>query len=421
LFLDNIGGALPGRRCRRGLFRFRAERFAFLFSPAIVDSSALRLYDPERVGAASQEIFMSLRFALVLGCLSASLFAPHRAFAQDKQDKVRIPTVDGVTLQGTFYPAKNAGGKVPPTVLLVPNFGEKASKAEWVALATSLQEKFAVMTFDFRGHGDSTEVEPSKFGKYAANVQGMKKYNREKTELDYKDFKEAYMPVLCNDIAAIKGYLDRKNDQGQCNTSTFILIGAEQGATIASVWLNSENFRYRVIPNPMFPAILQPLAADATPEARSVVACIWLSITPKFAGKQLSMTKLLENAAKAHATPMVFMYGKEDEKGSTYTNAVLSALKPPSLKEKLPYTGAVPVEKTKLAGAGLLAKSLNTDAAIAEWISGVLKKKNNEWLEKEQRKATYCWRMAPNAAPIIIKPAEDQNIHFDTYEKFIPR
>ncbi|MBX9677785.1 MAG: hypothetical protein K2X38_03395 [Gemmataceae bacterium] len=364
---------------------------------------------------------MSLRSVSLLACLSASLLVSHPAAAQEGV-KVRIPTIDGVTLQGAFYAAKNPQGKVPPTVLLVHALGEKSSKPEWVHLATSLQEKFAVMTFDFRGHGESTEIDPAKFGRYQPNVSLVKGFKPGKESIDYKDFDKAYMPILCNDLAAVKGFLDRKNDQGQCNTSTFIVVGADTGATLAAVWLNSENYRYRMVPspNPLFPP--QPPPADAASEGRSVVGCVWLSISPTLGKHQLSVSKLLDLPGKVHATPMVFMFGEEDAKGKTIGNGVVNALKKDSKdKEKFSYTGAVSVQKTKLVGAGLLAKSLGTDAAIRDWINDVVKKKNNEWLEKDQRKSVYAWRMSPATLPTIIKPAEEQNLIFDTYEKFIPR
>ncbi|MFO0867207.1 MAG: hypothetical protein U0744_21640 [Gemmataceae bacterium] len=364
---------------------------------------------------------MSLRSAFLFAFLSTSLIVPRQAAAQEGS-KVRIPTIDGVVLQGTFYAAKNPAGKVPPTVLLVHALGEKSSKPEWVNLATSLQEKFAVMTFDFRGHGESTEIDPAKFGRYQPNVNLVKGFKANKESIDYKDFDKAYMPILCNDLAAVKAFLDRKNDQGQCNTSTFIVVGAETGATLAALWINSENYRFRMVPaqNPLFPP--QPPPADAASEGRSVVGCVWLSISPTLGRNQVSISKLLDQPGKVHATPMVFMYGEEDAKGKTIGTGVVNAFKKDSRdKEKYSFTGAVPVQKTKLAGAGLLAKSLGTDAAIREWIADVVKKKNNEWLEKDQRKSVYCWRMAPAAVPSIIKPAEEQNLIFDTYEKFIPR
>lgn len=368
---------------------------------------------------------MSLRSAFAVAFLAASLLRPSIASAQGAKEngvKVRIPTADGVTLQGTFYPAKNAQGKVPPTVLLVPSFGEKSTKPEWINLAETLQEQFAVMTFDFRGHGDSTEIEPTKFWRQGMNQQLVKGYKGMKETIDYKEFSQQYLPALCNDLAAVKSFLDRKNDQGQCNTSTFMIVASETGASIASLWIHSENFRYRMTANAMFPLAPPTVGPDAVPEGRNVVACVWLSISPTIGSHKVALSKLLETTGKTHATPMAFMYGEEDAKSRDLARNVVRVLKTGVKdKEKYGFTDAVAVGKTKLAGVGLLAKSLETDVAIRTYLSEVVKKKNNEWLEKDQRKAVYCWRFGLGSPPTIIKPAEEQNIVFDTYEKFLPR
>src|SRR5437879_4389623 len=67
--------------------------------------------------------------------------------------KINFNTVDGVEIKGTFYPS---AGKAP-AVLLLHALGEDSRKKNWVNLAEELQKNgFAVLTFDFRGHGEST-------------------------------------------------------------------------------------------------------------------------------------------------------------------------------------------------------------------------------------------------------------------------
>src|SRR5262249_36398942 len=77
----------------------------------------------------------------------------------DKPDgeKVAFQSADGVTLVGSWY--AGAKGQDSPCALLLHDARESRRAAGWEALARSLQEKgFAVLTFDFRGHGDSTAV-----------------------------------------------------------------------------------------------------------------------------------------------------------------------------------------------------------------------------------------------------------------------
>lgn len=107
------------------------------------------------------------RFTLLaaLAALTA-LLGPASASAQPEKPKaVEFVTADGVELHGTFYPSSKAKAR---TVLMLHDFGEHSRKADWVRLAKSLQAKgYAVLTFDFRGHGESTKV--TKPGIYDVN------------------------------------------------------------------------------------------------------------------------------------------------------------------------------------------------------------------------------------------------------------
>jgi len=76
-------------------------------------------------------------------------------------DRVKFDTVDSVQLQGQFYPAKGKDGKEKAVVLLLHDIhkGGNSGQDGWGALAEALQKDgFAVLSFDFRGHGDSTNV-----------------------------------------------------------------------------------------------------------------------------------------------------------------------------------------------------------------------------------------------------------------------
>src|SRR5215475_4904312 len=152
------------------------------------------------------------RLLLVALAISSVSLLPAMQAQEEKgrTDKVRFQTIDGVDLHGTFYPS---GKSNPPTVILLHAVGENSKKKGWVHLAEELQKKgFAVLTFDFRGHGQSTEiVEPQKFWEAPSNRMYMKHLGKS-TSLDVKDITPGYAPILCNDIAAARAFLDRKND-----------------------------------------------------------------------------------------------------------------------------------------------------------------------------------------------------------------
>src|SRR5262245_3927247 len=160
---------------------------------------------------------------------------------------VNIPTVDSVKLKGYFY----EGSKKNGTVILLHPIGEGKSSKDWKGLAESLEKAgYAVMMFDFRGHGDSTEIiDMKQFTSYQVNRFKLKV----KDTIDVTDFINipSYPQILVNDIAAVKAFLDRKHDLGTCSTSNTIVIGADSGGTLGAIWINSEWNRYRYTQVPM--------------------------------------------------------------------------------------------------------------------------------------------------------------------------
>ena len=96
----------------------------------------------------------SLCAAAVL--LAVGLIVPLQAQNEpvDKED-VSFKTFDGVLLKGSYY--KSAKGGNSPVVMLLHKFGGSRAQGDWEKLAVRLQKKgYAVMAFDFRGHGTST-------------------------------------------------------------------------------------------------------------------------------------------------------------------------------------------------------------------------------------------------------------------------
>src|SRR5262245_19968021 len=118
--------------------------------------------------------------------LSILVLFPWPAHAQDKGEKVRITTVDGVELNAVMYACKDAKVKSPPTILMLHPIGECSSKKAWLGLAETLREKATVMTFDFRGHGLSTEVTPETFWKQQFNRNPAHIKNASKAAADNK-------------------------------------------------------------------------------------------------------------------------------------------------------------------------------------------------------------------------------------------
>src|SRR4051812_21681876 len=107
--------------------------------------------------------------------LLALLLVPITALGQAKSERVSIKTVDGVDLIGNFY-AGNKG--TAPVVMLLHAYEKDSRSKDWISLAESLQKAgYAVLSFDFRGHGESTGVDPFLFWSNPTNKLYIKNPN----------------------------------------------------------------------------------------------------------------------------------------------------------------------------------------------------------------------------------------------------
>ena len=339
--------------------------------------------------------------------------------AQDvvKPEKVRFNTVDGVIIQGSYYASKK---RKAPVVVLLHALGEDSHKKEWTSLAEGLQKVgLNVLTFDFRGHGQSKEVDSDVFWAVAVNQNLGKGTGEMKDLIEFKNFDQLYYPILANDIAAAKAYLDRtKNDDGSCNTSNVILIGAETGATLGATWMTSEWYRYKH--NPAVNVGGFP-KADSRPQGMDIICGIWLSISPTLGTRKIRLDTLLDMPVKRFATPMVFMFSEGDPAGKAVGRTCEKALKVQGSK-KHRFVTAVELKDNKLTGSNLLQPSLGTEKAIVEYLEEVIDARGNEWFERDFRKSEIFWHFPladGNDQILPSKPAWEMNPNFDTYEKFL--
>jgi hypothetical protein len=338
---------------------------------------------------------MHLRFSL-LTALLALQFTPS-LWAQ-KTESARFKTVDGVNIYGTYYPSNRRNA---PVVLLLHALGEDSSKKGMTTLGEELSAKgYAVLAFDFRGHGRSTSVEPAEFwysGAAPRNTLNTSSYIKGQVgrdTIDFKDFNPSYYTVLINDIAAARGYLDRKNDTGACNTNNLIVIGAEDGGTLGAIWINSECYRHRFYPaTTTFP--IQPPKLEKQSEGEGIICGIWLSLSPKLGGRDISMPQTLALPARTRATPMVFIYGDGDELGTKFAKYCEKNLvtyedgkdgKQKSDNYKYTLTVGVP---GNVKGANLISK--NITEGLVKYLDSMIQDKGREWQQKDYRDAQYYW------------------------------
>jgi len=134
----------------------------------------------------------------------------------------QLQTRDGVQLSATFFPGMKEKDSVP--VLLLHNW--KSSRKEFAVLAPELQKiGCAVLVPDLRGHGSSTK-------QMVYSRKGL-----QERELDAAKFKKPdFLNIRVNDMAALRGFLVKKNNAGELNLNKLVVVGSEMGATIAVLW-----------------------------------------------------------------------------------------------------------------------------------------------------------------------------------------
>jgi hypothetical protein len=171
--------------------------------------------------------------------------------AAAEPETVGVDTPDGLRLAGTWY--RGDGGKDSDCVLLLHNYGAKYSSntPEWENLALALQkEGFSVLKFDLRGHGNArnnpkTVNVPKDFAMWKFNEKaGVGRLHPDNPPkslvLNVDKFQPSYYPYLINDIAAGRYFLDKRNDQGQCNSGRINVICDRQICPLAMYWLAIE-------------------------------------------------------------------------------------------------------------------------------------------------------------------------------------
>src|SRR5262249_44722526 len=146
--------------------------------------------------------FRRAHFVWAAALVQISMALP--AGAQPEPSAVPFTTFEKVELHGSFYHSPNV--KEASCVFMLTNLAGCREKDNWKELAEALRADYAVLSFDFRGHGESTDVSPQFW--QVPNNSIIKGAGRMPTHINFKDFPPAYLPVLANDISAAKRYLD---------------------------------------------------------------------------------------------------------------------------------------------------------------------------------------------------------------------
>jgi pimeloyl-ACP methyl ester carboxylesterase len=356
-------------------------------------------------------VFPGVALAALLACgaLAQEIKTDKSKDKSDTSRKVKFTSYDGVELSGTFYPKTPGGKDKDACVLLLHNFdstkGGNSHQDGWDHLAETLQkEGYAVLSFDFRGFGDSKEVSKDKFwnrSKAPGNFS-LRAAARMPDTIDFHEFNRGYYPNLANDIAAAKATLDHKNDSREVNSSNLILIGAGEGATLGSLWLSSECKRKRSL------GVVNDKLDFDDAESRDVACAIWLSINPTLGGITMPVRSWMIEAGVDHKIPIGFLYGSDDHDGkeiaNRYSQSIREAAK--SKRTNVDLTGAAGVPGTSLRGSQLLTKNLTTEELIKTYLERVMDRRGaKEARARDPLKATFYWTI--RGVPLIAKSEQE--------------
>ena len=349
-------------------------------------------------------------FFLVGPAAAGSAAAGSAAAGEEElEQRVRFTSADEVELVGHFSPA----GPKAPCALLVHDLGSSSAKAGWKKLGAALNDKgFAVLRFDFRGHGESTAVAVEAFWSMPANRLLIK--GRPRAQIQFQDFDPAYYPVLVNDLAAAKAFLDRRNDAGACNSANLVVVAAGKGAALAALWLQAESHRHRLYP-PMFAG--QQAHVDADSEVKNVLGAVWLSMHATLGSRHLNVPALLDTPGRQQRVPMAFVYGAGDTQGRKLAQTCVKSLQ---RSGELPLTVASEVPQAETAVAEeLLSAAPEAVAAIVEYAQALHERYVREWEERDVRNALYVWRHPVTGRLFQARNAGEQVLSFQTYEMFL--
>ena len=253
---------------------------------------------------------------------------------------------------------------------------------------------FNVVQFDFRFHGQRTDVQPAIFWNDQFNKMHVTGANRrpQPSELTFKDIKNpnTYYPMLVNDVMAVRTYLDLQNDSGKVNTSSVYLIGTGDAVSVGFLYMTAEWFREREVPNvavpPLFVSSKRQIFLGSQPCGRDLTGAIWISPTrhPSMSQSTIeNFTTKYPSAAPMRETPMLFIHGEKDTKSKEgskffFEKVLVAQPKPNSRLAKLPQTFQREIKGTQLAEAELLGKNLGTEEMIIKYLEDVDKDRKSK-------------------------------------------
>jgi predicted esterase len=292
------------------------------------------------------------------------------------RETIRCQTADGVELVGDFYkPPENVGKRAPCVILLHavgPN-REAASRKDFGELPKKLQQGgFAVVTFDFRGYGESRTVDPQKYARAHRLAVG----SAVSRKIDSKNFRTVQeFANLANDLVAIKIHLNKLNNEGLCNAHQVALVGIEQGALVGLMWLYNENVDESRIKD-----VRAARMGVAKYEGEDVLGVVWISMNGMLYKNRLDNRAIAKwmTVVRSHTATLAF-YGQNDRDSKSFWDIFVKVVKPDREKDSYETTDVKRLKNTNLTGQKLLdSAAFDVEKDLLAFLKLVLKS-NKPW------------------------------------------
>jgi hypothetical protein len=349
--------------------------------------------------------------------------------ADDLRNKsVGFGTSDGLSLNGYWFKGVGVEKQRPDAVMMFPAPGNKVNDA-WIGLASELSKKnFSVLLFDWRGLGMNAAdtagsrifEDKGKFWNEQYNKQLLLKSRAqiEDKGLDYRtlvvrsDGALRYRDFMLNDLLAARFYLDRKNDDKDCNTNRVWIVTEKDGGQLALALISFEFLR-NSINDPKND--VTAFGKQWKPAGKDYVGLTVLSPGPGSGQNTATASAVIRNAFSTmpaqgqreardhmeHRLAMVLVYGKKE--GQSGSKALLSQVgaggSEDQLKTNFKYVRELDNSKAAKAVTGIdLIDPMDSFGAKAEVVRSMVeisKDKQNfgkDSIDREANKMTVVPR-----------------------------
>lgn len=325
---------------------------------------------------------------LLAATLAAGTLLPQDKSAAPPVEGFTCETRDGVRIVGDFYPPGRGRGQRGPVVILLHAIGpgrSSASRRDFGSFPRQLQaEGFAVVTFDFRGHGESQTIDPEKYWRDTPLPKAVK--DRPPTKIDCRDFKtQRDFANLACDLVAIKVWINGKNNAKGCNSHAYSLVGVEQAGLVGLLWSNSELLDATRAADI---ASVRNNKADRY-EGEDLVSVVWLG-TPDRLGPtpvdpatlQGWLTRLRDRKVQTLA-----VVAEGEPASRQFWDRAQNSIRSTRDKDSFSETRVVRVKGTPLTGLKLLQhEAFAVNPEVLEFLDKTLGSTNRSWAEHQGNK-----------------------------------